>query len=139
MKRPAARSLSRGELIGAAAALVLLVASFLPWYSVGGESADAWEAFSVVDLLLAAAIAAALSVPGCVLGRVSVSYPVVGSALTLLFGLIAVILVAIRAADPPGGGSPTRDIGLWLGFAAALGVVLGGYLGIQPRSASSAG
>lgn len=137
MKRPAARPLTRGELIAGVGGAGLLVSTFLPWYSIGAHSVDAWEAFSVVDLILGAAAAAALSVAGCVLGRVSVSYPVVGSTLALLFGLIALILVVFRAADPAGGGSPAREVGLWLGLASSGGVVLGGYLGMQPHDGSA--
>ena len=39
-----------GELVGAVGGLGLLVSSFLPWYSAGGEVATAWQAFSVTDL-----------------------------------------------------------------------------------------
>ena len=44
-----------GELVGALSGLGLLVVSFLPWYSAGGQDATAWQAFSVVDLVMAAA------------------------------------------------------------------------------------
>ena len=139
MKRPAARSLTRGELIGALGGAALLVATFLPWYSAGGESVSAWEAFSVTDIVLAAAAAVGLSVAACVLGRISVSYPVAGSATTTLFGAVAVVLIVVRAASPPGGGSPARDVGLWLALAAAIALTCGGYLGMQPRRVTSAG
>ena len=68
-----------GELVGAVSGLGLLVVSFLPWYSAGGENATAWQAFSVIDLVISAAAAiAALSVAIVVLFRFSVSYPVAG-------------------------------------------------------------
>jgi hypothetical protein len=128
-------------LVGAVSGLGLLVASFLPWYSAGGENATAWQAFSVVDILIAAAAAAGLSVGVVVLFRLSVSYPVAGSAVSSLIGGIALILVAYRLIDPPGSGLDV-EIGAWLGLAAAAGVTLGGYLGMQePRAvrAPSAG
>jgi len=125
-----------GELVGAVSGLGLLVVSFLPWYSAGGEDATAWQAFSVVDLVLAAAAVAGLSVAIVVIGRVSVSYPVAGSAVTALVGGIALVCVVFRLIDPPGSGDVSRDVGAWLGLLAAAGVTWGGYLGIQePRSA----
>ena len=46
--RGATRSALRlGELVGAVSGLGLLVVSFLPWYSAGGENATAWQAFGV--------------------------------------------------------------------------------------------
>src|SRR5204862_4823781 len=51
-----------GELVGALSGLGLLVVSFLPWYSEGGENDTASPAFSAVDLVLAAAAIAGPSV-----------------------------------------------------------------------------
>jgi Ni/Fe-hydrogenase subunit HybB-like protein len=113
--------------------LGLLVASFLPWYSAGGDDATAWQAFSVVDLFIAAAALAGLSVGVVVLFRLSVSYPVAGSAVTTLFGGLALLLVAYRLIDPPGSGLDL-EVGAWLGLLFAAGVTLGGYLGMQERS-----
>jgi hypothetical protein len=128
-----------GELVGAISGLGLLVITFLPWYSVGGEDATAWQAFTVVDLLIAAAAIAALSVAIAVLGRISVSYPVAGSAVTAGFGGLALLLIAYRLINPPGSGDVDREIGAWLGLIAAAGVTLGGYLGMQePRPMQSA-
>jgi hypothetical protein len=117
--------------------LGLLVASFLPWYSAGGEDATAWQAFSVVDLVLAAAALAGLSVGVVLLLRLSVSYPVAGSAVTTLFGGLALVLVAYRLIDPP-GSDLDLDIGAWLGLLFAAGVAFGGYLGMQEPSGRQA-
>jgi hypothetical protein len=70
----------------------------------------------------------------CVLFRISVSYPVAGSTVTILFGAIALVLIIWRLLDPPGAGAD-REVGAWLGLVAAVGVTVGGYLGMQePRS-----
>ena len=130
-----------GELVGGISGLGLLVASFLPWYSVLGDNATAWQAFSVVDLFMAAAAAAALSVAIVVLFGISVRYPVAGSSVATLFGVIALVLIVIRLIDPPADGADI-EIGAWLGLLAAAGVTLGGYLGMQPAKpvdAASAG
>jgi hypothetical protein len=132
VERGATRSaLSLGELVGAVSGLGLLVSSFLPWYSAGGENATAWQSFGVIDLVMAAAAIAGLSVAIVVLIGLSVSYPVAGSAVTTLFGGMALILIAYRLINPPGGADVGREIGAWLGLLAAAGVTLGGYLGMQ--------
>jgi hypothetical protein len=124
-------ALSLGDLVGAVSGLGLLVSSFLPWYSAGGENATAWQSFAVIDLVMAAAAVAGLSVVVVVLIGLSVSYPVAGSAVTTLFGGLALILIAYRLINPPGGADVGREIGAWLGLVAAAGVTLGGYLGMQ--------
>jgi hypothetical protein len=120
-----------GELVGGISGLGLLVVSFLPWYSAGGQNATAWQAFSVVDLVMAAAAVAAISVAIVSLGRLSVSYPVAGSAMTAGFGGLALLLIAYRLINPPGSGDVDREVGAWLGLIAAAGITLGGYLGMQ--------
>jgi hypothetical protein len=124
-------ALSLGELVGAVSGLGLLVSSFLPWYSAGGDNATAWQSFGAIDLVMTAAAIAGLSVAIVVLIGLSVSYPVAGSAVTTLFGGLALILIAYRLINPPGGADVGREIGAWLGLVAAAGVTLGGYLGMQ--------
>ena len=107
--------------------------SFLPWYSAQGDNATAWQAFSVVDLFIAAAAVAGLAVGIVVLGRISVSYPVAGSAVAP-GGALALLLIAYRLINPPGADGVEREIGAWLGLLAAAGITYGGYLGMQePR------
>jgi hypothetical protein len=122
-------------LVGAVGGLGLLVASFLPWYSVGGQDATAWQAFSVTDLVLAAAAIMGLSVGMVVLTRLSVSYPVAGSSVATGFGTLALVLIVYRLIDPPGGGGVDVEIGAWLGLICAAAITIGGYLGMQPLKA----
>jgi hypothetical protein len=87
---------------------------------------------------MAAAAVSALSVGIVVLARLSVSYPVAGSAVTAGFGGLAFLLIAYRLINPPGSGAVDREIGAWLGLIAAAGITLGGYLGMQePRALNS--
>ena len=127
-----------GELVGAIGGLGLLVSGFLPWYSAGGVDATAWQAFSVTDIVLAAAAAVALSVAVCVLFGISVSYPVAGSSVATGFGFVAVVLIVIRIIDPPGAGDPSVEIGAWLGLVSAIAITIGGYMGMQPMKAPKA-
>ena len=133
MRSHPSSSVRLGELVGALSGLGLLVVSFLPWYSAGGEEATAWEAFSVIDLFIAAAAVAGLSVGVCLLFRISVSYPVAGSTVATLFGAIALLLVVYRLLNPPGSGLDI-EIGAWLGLLASAGVALGGHLGMREPS-----
>jgi hypothetical protein len=95
-----------------------------------------------VDLFIVAAAVAGLLVGICVVFRISVSYPVAGSTVATLFGSIALLLIAYRLLDPPASGLDL-EVGAWLGLAAAAGVTIGGYLGMQEpsghRAAPSAG
>lgn len=127
-----------GELVGAIGGLGLLAAGFLPWYSVGGMDATAWQAFSVTDILLAATAAVALSVAICVLFGISVSYPVAGSSVATGLGFVAIVLIVIRMINPPGSGDPGVELGAWLGLASAIAITVGGYLGMQPLKAPKA-
>ena len=127
-----------GELVEALGGLGLLVAGFLPWYSVGGANATAWQAFSVTDIVLAAAAVVGLSVGVCVLFGISVSYPVAGSSAAVGFGFVATVLIVLRLLNPPGPGDPTVEIGAWIGLISAAAITVGGYLGMQPLKAPKA-
>jgi hypothetical protein len=127
-----------GELVGAIGGLGLLVALFLPWYSVAEDNVTAWEAFSVTDMVLAAAAVAPLSVAICVLFRISVSYPVAGSSVATGFGFVAAVLIAIRMINQPGAGDSNLEFGAWVGLLSAIAVTIGGYAGMQPLKAPKA-
>jgi hypothetical protein len=129
-------------LVGAIGGLGLLVASFLPWYSVGEDNVTAWQAFSVTDIVLAAAAVIGMSIAACVLLRISVSYPVAGSSVAAGFGALAAVLIVIRMINQPGAGGSSLEIGAWLGLASAIAITVGGYMGMQPlkaREPASAG
>jgi hypothetical protein len=134
---PSHYTLALGELVGVISGLGLLVVSLLPWYSAGGADATAWQAFSVIDLVLLAAATVSLSVGVVVLTRLSVSYPVAGCAVATGVGAVAFLCVLYRLIDPPGGDGVDREIGAWLGLIATAGITLGGYLGLQEPSTAS--
>jgi hypothetical protein len=80
---------------------------------------------------MVAAAVSALSVGIVMLARLSVSYPIAGSAVTAGLGGLALLLIAYRLLNPPGSGDVDREIGAWLGLLAAAGVTYAGYLGMQ--------
>lgn len=147
------RRLGVGEWLAAASGLALLVSLFLPWYEIGAPSQEAatgwtayvpfgsasgWEAFSVLDVVLALIAASGVLVAVVTAAQGVAAVPVAVSALVTPFGALGVILVLIRALDIPdwAGG---RAWGLWLGLAGSLGIVVGCYVamrdGVRPGDA----
>ena len=148
--------LSRGEMIAGVSGLVLLVVMFLPWYgvdvNVGGfsasESANAWEVFSFIDILLFLVGATAVGLAVARLADVALPPDLPIGTIVAGAGALAVLLILYRMIDVPGPDIPAvvesnidfgRKIGLFLGLLAAGGVAYGGYLsmGESPRTANT--
>jgi hypothetical protein len=133
------RKVRTGELVAAAAGVLLAIAMFLPWYGLRGRAATitAWEAFSVVDLVLAlvAVLAIALLVVQ-VAGR-GPAGPVALGVITGTLSLVAVVLVAFRILDQPGPNEfVTVRAGAWLGLLATVLIAVGTWLSLtdeRPR------
>jgi hypothetical protein len=139
--------------------VLLLVALFVPWYGdpattgayfdrAGGTgwtayaplaaTLTAWESFSVLDLILALLALAAISVPVVTATHRVPAMPLAVESLTTLFGMLGVILVLIRVLNLP-GDADGREIGLWLGLLATLGIAGGGLIGMRDERRSPAG
>jgi hypothetical protein len=140
---------------------LLFLFMFLGWYGVGGEveelveqtqqaaeqlgvdsgqdvdtSANAWESFDFIDLILLLAVIAAVSFAAIELTGASVSLPVAMSTLAAGIGGLAFLLVLYRIINPPGEGDVDREIGIWLGLLATAGITAGGWLGMQEEGTS---
>jgi hypothetical protein len=128
--------LSLGEKLIAAGGVLLLIASFLPWYRVSvrfGEfsasaSANGWEApgalFSILAVLIGVVLAGAVLGPKLgnmqlpALGSITWGQAFVGG------GAAALILVIIKFLNE----SSSISFGFFLGFIAAAALAAGGYL-----------
>jgi len=111
-----------GPVLVALGAFILLVSLFLEWYG----SASAWDAFEVVDLLLAVlAIGALVAAIGLLLRD---STYIDGRWLPALVLAIAVLIAAAILDPPPATQDLTLETGLWLAVAAALLMVVGAVL-----------
>ena len=130
------RRLRVGEWIVGAAGLLLLVSLFLTWY--GEPSSTAWEAFAVLDVILALVALAAVSVPVVTATHRVPALPLAIESLTALLGFVAVMLTLIRVLNLP-GEADGREVGLWLGLVSTLGVFAGSLVGIRDERRSPQG
>ena len=140
------RRVRAGEIVAGVAGVALLAAMFLDWYSMPPEllsgaldrrlrGVSAWEAFSVIDLLLALCALAPLVLVAFQATRVSQSLPVMWSVLTTIAGMIAVLLVLYRLIDQPGPNELVEvEPGAWIGLVAALAVVAGGWISMRTEA-----
>jgi hypothetical protein len=114
----------RSAVLGGCAGLGLLAIAFLPWYESGGGSADLWESFGFVDVLVAITIACSVITALFALRGDDTGLPIAASSTTLGLAVIAAALIAARMIDPPGGDAVEIEPGAWLGLLAAAGIAL---------------
>jgi hypothetical protein len=128
------RRLRIGEWVTALAGVALLAVMFLDWYEAGGSGASAWEAFSVIDVLLAIVALMAISVGVMAAAHNTPAVSLAIASLLLTVGAVTMLVLAVRALVVPeltvGGATvPGDDVeragGLWLGLGATLLVTLG--------------
>ena len=137
------RRLRAGEWLAAAGGVVLLVALFVPWYenpigveASGGDTRavdellNAYEAFSVIDILLTLLVPFALAVPVLQATQDAPNKPLGAAVLTVVFGALGAVLVLFRLIVVPddfdllvGGGiallaAVSLTVGAWLSLAA---------------------
>jgi hypothetical protein len=130
------RRLRAGEWIAALAGLALLVSLFLPWY--GAPSASGWEALTVNDLLLTAVALFAVALLFVTAMQPVPAVPIVLDALVVLAGTVAVALVLVRVGALPDQAS-SREWGLWVGLAGAVGIAVGGLISMRDQRLSRPG
>jgi hypothetical protein len=121
------RRLRAGEWILALSGVVLLVSLFLPWYR---PSLTAWEALAVNDVILAVVGLAALAALVATATQRVPAVPIALEAMVAALGVVALLLVVVRAIWLP-DAADQRDYGLWIGLAGAVGIVVGGWIGIR--------
>ena len=128
------RRVRTGEIVAGVAGAVLLLSTFLEWYTVRGraDGLTAWGAFSVVDLLVALVALLGIALAASqVVGR-GPALPVAIGVITTTLALAATLLVLYRILNQPG---PNDLIGVgagaWVGLAACLGVFLGAWLSLS--------
>jgi hypothetical protein len=81
---------------------------------------------------------AAISVPVVTATHRVPALPLALESLTALFGLLGLVLVLIRVLNLP-GEADGREIGLWLGLVATLGICAGALVGMRDERLSPRG
>jgi hypothetical protein len=111
-----------GPILVALAALVLLVSLFLEWYG----PLTAWDAFEVVEVLLATLAVTALVIA---VGQLAPDLDYVERRWLPAVVLAVAVLVAAEMVDPPpAAGGEDLGAGAWLAFGAAVVMFLGAVL-----------
>jgi hypothetical protein len=143
--------LSTGEKLSAVSALLLFVFMFFDWFGVevsgvpgfggdvSGAGGSAWDALDVIPIFLMLAIVAAIGVAVVRLTDADLEPPISMNAIVAALGGLAVLLILYRIVDQPGGGGDfsgvevdvTLKLGIFLAFAAAVGIAYGGYRAMQ--------
>lgn len=147
--------LSRGELIAGISGVALFIFMFFSWFGVAGAgdvldqaadigividldtSANAWQAFDFIDLVLLLTVIVSVGFAIAAAAAKNVNLPVAGGALTAGLGIIATLLVLYRIIDPPFDAG--REIGVWLGLIASAGVAFGGWTAMQEQGGMPGG
>jgi CDP-diglyceride synthetase len=111
-----------GPILVALGAILLLISLFLDWYG----PLSAWEAFEVVEVLLAGlALAALIVATGQLVPDVEWGERRWLPAIVLA---VAVLVAAELVDPPPAAGAEQLEQGAWLAFAAALVMIAGAVL-----------
>jgi hypothetical protein len=119
-----------GELFAAVAAAALLVITFLDWYGTRGREAglNAWQAFSLLDLLLGLVIVCGLALTLLNIAGRGPAVPVALGVITSTLGLAATLLVLYRILNQPGPNDVIEvRAGAWLGLGAVAALFGGAW------------
>jgi len=112
-----------GPILFALGAIVLLVSLFLDWYG----PLIAWEAFELVDVLLAVLALAGLL---AAVGTVAPDVAYIEARWLPVIAVAAAVLVAASLDPPPAAADLSAGTGAWVAFGAALVMVVGGVLSL---------
>jgi peptidoglycan/LPS O-acetylase OafA/YrhL len=116
------RRIEAGPVLVGLGALLLLVSLFLEWYQ---PDVTAWDAFEIVDLLLAALALAALA---AAVGAIRPDMRVVERHWLPALVVAIVVIVAVQIIDGPPSVDGDPDMGAWLALGAAAVMAVGTLL-----------
>lgn len=145
------RRLRFGDWVMAGGGLAVLLAMLLDWYRAaepaptpvsGGEilvfegELNAWQAFSAVDVILAAAAVLALVAFVATATQPTGAVPLALGVFTALLALVALVLVAMRLIWPPDIGTgeevaTVRLAGAWIGLVTTTVLAGGAFASIR--------
>ncbi len=144
-----ASRISFGELVAGASGVLLFLVMFFPWYGVevgllagsASENANAWEAFDYIDIILLLVVLMAVGMAAArAAGAMPTALPAPPGLIVAGAGALAVLLILFRIIEIPGPGIDiegvdlSREVGIFLGLIAALGIAFGGYTTMNERA-----
>ena len=113
------------EWLTGAAGIALLVSLFLPWYSAAGAHVTGWQAFTVIDLILALAGACAIALPVVTAMQRTAAVPQALASTIVWVLAAAAVLAVVRLLDIPDvGEAAARAAGVWIGAIAAAAALV---------------
>jgi hypothetical protein len=130
------------SIAAAAAAILLLRQAGIGWLRERARYLGALGALAAIAVVFVTA------------AQASPALPLALESLVALYGMLMLVLVIFRLADPPDvsflesmAGAATRErvedidraAGAWLGLAAVLGIVVGAFVAIRDERRSPAG
>lgn len=142
--------LTQGQKIAGAAGLLLLISLWLGWYGVDlgpaaaavgvsiDVTANAWEAFGMIDLLLFLTALAAIALAVLTATGRTADLPVNPAQVAAGLGALSTLLVLYRIINPPGEGGIGVEFGAFIGLLAAAGVAFGAWRAMQEAPAAIA-
>jgi hypothetical protein len=121
--------------------VAVLAVMFVEWYELvvpanpdvpafGDFWFNAWESFTVVDLILGLAAVMAITAFVLTASQPTAAVPLALASLTTIVSVVALVLVTYRVIDPPdiqGGDAldTARLTGVWLGLVATTVLTAG--------------
>lgn len=132
--------LRRGEFVGFAAAGVLLLSLFLPWYGTSANpnahingargTFDAFQTFAVLDVLLVGACTAPFVLAWIIVRGHALTWR--PGEITMIVGMTAIMLILLNGIILGKPGGPDSEISLkigwFIGLLGAAGIAAGGVL-----------
>jgi hypothetical protein len=122
--------IGEGELIAGASGAALFVFLFFDWFA----GVSAWEAFDVVDVLLAIIALGAVALAIAQATATPIRVPFAPPAAIMLGGYAAAVITLTFVLEGDG-----RKIGLYLALIAALGMTYGGWRAMREAGATLSG
>lgn len=125
------RQAGRGEVVVAVLGVALLALLWSPWYGTSGpgspQTIDAWQAFSVTDVVIALFAAACVAQAVVLAG---IRSPAIGLTWNVCVNWAAIVLIVWIVVElfntPPGYDSV--EPGAWASLAVAAMILLAGWL-----------
>jgi hypothetical protein len=150
--------ISFGEMVAAGSGIALLMfMSAFKWFTVANDPTglgdrNAWETFTVIDLVLFLVALAAIGMAAARASGVDLRalLPAPPGLLVGTAGVLACALIVFRLVVTPdlkieypgvtggveaAGGVVHRAVGIFLGLVASAGIAFGGFTGMKERAA----